>query len=130
MHRTSYQVKGPNLTLVKISVSIREARIIKPWHFVLLPLHVPFVWHFLNQEPLKMKPSSQLNFKKFGYVVSLPTIVPFRGASSFPQSIALTKISYLVSNLYSFSYEHWTEKKKQISDSSRARGLWYIGWTL
>ena len=38
-----------------------------------------------------MKPSSQLNLKEFGYVVSLPNMVPFRGGSSFPQSIALTK---------------------------------------
>ena len=62
-----------------------------------------------------MKPLSQLNLKEFGYVVSLPSMVPFRGASSFPQSISLTKISYSVSNVYSFFNKHWRRKTPNFS---------------
>ena len=59
-----------------------------PSQNVSFPLHVAFDWHLLTWEPLRMKPSSQLNKMLVGKVVNNPTDDPFEGTRSGPQSLA------------------------------------------
>lgn len=65
-----------------------------PWQKVFTPLHEPFERHLRAFEPLKMKPSSQLNRIVLGKVVLDPKDEPFIGLSRGPQSLAVKNKCY------------------------------------
>ena len=60
-----------------------------PVHRVFSPLQLPFERHLRTLEPLKTKPTSQLNWISWGNVVLFPTELPLTGACSAPQSRAI-----------------------------------------
>ena len=53
-----------------------------------MPVHVPFAWHILREEPVRRKPESQVNRTILGNTVSAPEDDPFKGMDSRPQSTA------------------------------------------
>lgn len=58
---------------------------------VLIPLHVPFAWHFRTWEPFRTNPVSQKNRILSGYTVRSPFDDPFKGTNRYPQLTAARK---------------------------------------
>ena len=55
---------------------------------VVRPFHVPSGWHVLIEDPLRMKPGSQVICTLFGNRVESPEEEPFMGTDKGPQSTA------------------------------------------
>ena len=59
-----------------------------PTHMTAKPLQVPFAWHILVDDPLRLNPGSHLNSTLFGKTVESPKDEPFMGTDKGPQSTA------------------------------------------
>lgn len=62
-----------------------------PTHRAARPLQVPFAWHILVDDPLRLNPGSHLNITLFRKTVESPKDEPFVGTDKGPQSTATRK---------------------------------------